>query len=232
MAKSYLHNLLGENERILFSARQHWFILASMIALEIFVMLVIFTVSVVATIMLVNQPLAWAAPVIGFVLLLIPIISMTRDILKWSNHQYIVTNWRVIQISGFINKNIIDSSLEKVNDVKMTQSALGRIFNYGDVEILTASEIGVNLFRRLEDPVHFKTAMINAKESLEFQWTPGPGCSGYPCDDQPARSVAQARHPDRRGIPAEEDSPAGETLIDYYTPVWGALRPTQVYLIL
>lgn len=199
MAKSYLHNLLGENERILFSARQHWFILASMIALEIFVMLVIFTVSVVATIMLVNQPLAWAAPVIGFVLLLIPIISMTRDILKWSNHQYIVTNWRVIQISGFINKNIIDSSLEKVNDVKMTQSALGRIFNYGDVEILTASEIGVNLFRRLEDPVHFKTAMINAKESLESN-----GRRGQVVQDIPAM-INQLDQLRKQGTLTEEE---------------------------
>lgn len=167
MNKSYLHSLLGENERILFSARQHWFILVSMITLEIFVMLVIFAVSVAASITLVANPLVWLAPVIGFLLMLIPIISMTRDILKWSNHQYIVTNWRVIQLSGFINKNIIDSSLEKVNDVKMTQSALGRIFNYGDIEILTASEMGVNLFRRLDDPIHFKTAMLNAKALLE-----------------------------------------------------------------
>jgi uncharacterized membrane protein YdbT with pleckstrin-like domain len=68
---------------------------------------------------------------------------MINDILVWSHHQYIVTNWRVLQISGIFNKNVIDSSLEKVNDVKMTQSFFGRIFNYGNVEILTASELGV-----------------------------------------------------------------------------------------
>jgi uncharacterized membrane protein YdbT with pleckstrin-like domain len=92
---------------------------------------------------------------------------MAHDILVWSHHQYIVTNWRVIQISGIFNKSIIDSSLEKVNDVKMMQSFFGRMFGYGDVEILTASELGVNQFKRIEDPVHFKTAMLNAKEALE-----------------------------------------------------------------
>ncbi len=52
-----------------------------------------------------------------------------------------------MQISGIFNKSVIDSSLEKVNDIKMDQSALGRMFGYGDIEILTASELGVNLFK-------------------------------------------------------------------------------------
>lgn len=167
MAKTYLHSLLGQNERILFTTRKHWFILASMIALEIFIMMLIFAIAFVATLLLINDPLVWLAPVIGFVIMLLPIGSMINDILQWSNHQYIITNWRVIQISGFVNKNITDSSLEKVNDVKMTQSAFGRIFNYGDIEILTASELGINVFKRIDDPVHFKIAMINAKEALE-----------------------------------------------------------------
>jgi uncharacterized membrane protein YdbT with pleckstrin-like domain len=42
--------------------------------------------------------------------------------MKWKNHQYIITNRRVIQINGIVNKNVTDSSLEKVNDVHMTQS--------------------------------------------------------------------------------------------------------------
>jgi uncharacterized membrane protein YdbT with pleckstrin-like domain len=104
---------------------------------------------------------------IGFAVLLLPIITMTIDILNWSNRQYIVTNHRVIQISGVFNKSVTDSSLEKVNDVKMVQSALGRVFDYGDIEILTASELGVNLFKRIESPVQYKIAMLNAKSQLE-----------------------------------------------------------------
>jgi len=83
------------------------------------------------------------------------------------NLQYIVTNRRVMQINGVINKNVIDSSLEKVNDIHLSQSAWGRLFNFGDVEILTASELGVNLFRRIQDPIRFKTTMLNAKENMD-----------------------------------------------------------------
>jgi uncharacterized membrane protein YdbT with pleckstrin-like domain len=107
----------------------------------------------------------------GFLLVLVPLAIMTWDILTWSNRQYIVTNRRVIQISGIFNKNVVDSSLEKVNDVKMSQSFFGRLFDYGDVEILTASETGDNLFKRIGDPVKFKTAMLNAKEKLGYEGT-------------------------------------------------------------
>ena len=48
----------------------------------------------------------------------------------------------------------------------MEISALGRLFNYGEIEILTASEFGANFFRRIEEPINFKTAMLNAKEDL------------------------------------------------------------------
>jgi len=165
MAKSYLESLLSENEKILRVARQHWFILVSTIILEIVLILVILALGITLGVMF--PPFAPLVAGVGAILLLIPIVTMVRDILNWLYRQFIVTNRRVMQISGIFNKNVTDSSLEKVNDVKMVQSALGRIFDYGDIQILTASELGVNLFRRIEEPIKFKTAMLNAKERLE-----------------------------------------------------------------
>jgi len=163
MAKNYLEELLGKNERILLKTRQHWFILFSSIALEILLILII--VGAVITIAVIT-----ASPMVtlGLVLLLIPLVGMLRDIIIWYNRQYIVTNRRVIQISGVLSKDVVDSSLEKVNDVKMNQSVWGRMFDYGDVEILTASETGANTFKQIGDPVKFKTAMLDAKEQLGF----------------------------------------------------------------
>ncbi len=183
MAKSYLDSLLGEHEKIQHIARQHWLILARAIALEIITILVIFiAMGMSAASFPALLPIEF---LVGFVLLMIPVASMVRDILIYTHHEYIVTNLRVIQISGIINKQVIDSSLEKVNDVKLAQSALGRIFNYGDVEILTASELGVNLFRRIENPVQFKTAMLNAKARLDSgeRWV---GAAPAAADNVPA----------------------------------------------
>ncbi|MBN2549625.1 MAG: PH domain-containing protein [Anaerolineales bacterium] len=167
MAQNYIDSLLGEREKIIMVARQHWFILLSMILFEIILTLIFFVGTIFAALLAqAYLSLGWII-FIGFVLMLLPIASMVRDILIFTNHQFIITNRRVIQISGIINKSTTDSSLEKVNDVKMSQSVLGRMFNYGDIEIMTASELGVNLFRRIERPIRFKTAMLNAKESMD-----------------------------------------------------------------
>ncbi|MCI0521749.1 MAG: PH domain-containing protein [Chloroflexi bacterium] len=170
MPKSYVESMLGETEKIILVVRQHSFTLISAILFESAMILIIFAASVVAAVNFI--PFAPLIAVVGFILVVIPIITMTADILNWSNRQYIITNRRVVQISGVFNKNVTDSSLEKVNDVKMEQSALGRVFGYGDVEILTASELGVNKFKRINDPVRFKTAMLNAKERVEHEPAP------------------------------------------------------------
>ncbi len=194
MAKNYIESMLGENERIVLMTRQHWFVLFSMILLEIVVTLVVLVGISVAV---VTFPLAAVGYLLGFV----PLLSMLRDILVWKNHQYIVTNRRVIQVSGIVNKSVVDSSLEKVNDVRMVQSFFGRIFDYGDVEILTASELGVNLFKRIGDPIQFKTAMLNAKEKLGYE---GTGAHVQPANDIPAQ-IAELAELRKQGIVTEAE---------------------------
>ncbi len=197
MAKDYIQSMLGENERILLITRQHWFVLFSTILAEITVSVMLIVIVVVA---MAFFQLAIIA--IGFVLVLLPLVSMLRDILIWSNHEYLVTNRRVIQISGIFNKNVVDSSLEKVNDVKMTQSFFGRMFDYGDVEILTASEIGVNLFKRIGDPVKFKTAMLNAKEKMGFE---GTATHAQPAEKNIPALIAELDELRKKGIVTEAE---------------------------
>ena len=175
MAETYLESLLGDNEKIILVSRQHWFILISSIFLEL---LTILAISIIITLTLIFIPTASPLLALGYLLLFIPLAFMAHDIMVWTNRQYIVTNRRVMQVAGVFNKSVTDSSLEKVNDVKMEQSAMGRVFEYGDIEILTASELGANLFKRIGEPVIFKTVMLNAKERLDF----GEGDEDRPAD--------------------------------------------------
>ena len=165
MAKNYVDSLLGEREKILSVSRQHWFTLVSAIFIEIVIFFVV--LAVVITLSILFPATSLIIVLIGLIVILIPLVTMVMDILNWINRQYIITNRRVVQVSGVVNKNVIDSSLEKVNDIMMVQSVFGRIFNYGDVEILTASEMGANKFRRIAKPIEFKTTLLNAKEKLE-----------------------------------------------------------------
>ena len=194
MTDKYILSMMGENERIVLATRQHWFVLFSAILLEIVV-----TLGVIVAVAIVTATLNFPLASILFVLVLLPIISALHDVLVWKNRQYLVTNRRVIQIAGVFNKNVTDSSLEKVNDVKMTQSFLGRMFGFGDVEILTGSELGVNLFKRIGEPVNFKTAMLNAKEKLGYE---GSGSHGSRADDIPAQ-IAELDELRKKGIVTE-----------------------------
>jgi uncharacterized membrane protein YdbT with pleckstrin-like domain len=162
MATNYLEGLLGEHEKVLLETHQHWFVLFGKIFLELLLIAVIVGASLIAYPF---YPLA----IYGLILVLVPLVGILNDVMVWRNKAFIVTNRRVIQIAGVFNKDVVDSSLEKVNDVKMSQSFLGRMFGFGDIEILTASELGVNLFHQIANPIEFKTAMLNAKERLGFE---------------------------------------------------------------
>jgi len=191
MTNGYLNNLLAENEEVLLVTRQHWIVLFAEILPE-----TILTIALVILISLIW--LMWLPnPLVPFayLLLLLPLFSLLRDVLVWSNRQYIVTNRRVIQIAGVINKDVTDSSLEKVNDVKLEQSFWGRLLNFGNIEILTASELGVNRFSHLGRPVNFKKAMLNAKEQLEQG----------PAQGELVDVIAQLDSLRRRGVLSEEE---------------------------
>jgi uncharacterized membrane protein YdbT with pleckstrin-like domain len=166
----YIQSLMARNESIAFITHQHWIVLLRAFIANLFLCILIVAIVVGLYIVLpLIPPLPPGLrflPLLPLVLLVIPFIRMGFKIIKWWNESYIITNRRVIQTEGIVNKHVIDSSLEKVNDVVLSQSVLGRMMGYGDVEILTASEIGVNRFERISGPVRFKTEMLNQKEDM------------------------------------------------------------------
>ncbi|MBC8077754.1 MAG: PH domain-containing protein [Chloroflexales bacterium] len=167
---AYVDELLGRGESILYIARQHIFVLISRIFTELVLIGLLVAAGVVANAAF-NNPSVTIGPLqTGQLILLITLVisaglllSGLIDYLRWNNEQYIITDRRVIQIRGVLNKEVIDSSLEKINDVELSQSWLGRIFDYGTIEVLTASESGVNAMDRIGHPLDFKRSMLEAK---------------------------------------------------------------------
>ena len=165
---SYARKLLARGEEIVFEGGQHWFVVVGRswwaIILAILVLAVLLFV--------VNPPEAPAdGPVelVAIVLLLVALARIGWVIWGWRNTEFLVTTRRIIRAEGILNKRMADSSLEKVNDAHLTQNLFGRIFGFGDLDILTAAdEMGlVEDFPLLADPVDFKVAMMNQKELLE-----------------------------------------------------------------
>ena len=97
-----------------------------------------------------------------------------------------ITNRRVIQVEGVINKQATDSSLEKINDAVLTQSHLRpdlrvrRPRRPDRVRGRRSTE-----FRMLVHPIAFKKAMLDAKHEYERDGRPAPAT---PCAGPPLRS--------------------------------------------
>jgi uncharacterized membrane protein YdbT with pleckstrin-like domain len=160
MTMGYLEKVLGQNEKVVFATRQHWLVIWRPIVVSI-----ILAALIVAAVIVLLAP-TLGLSVIGLVLLVLPLGRIIMVVLDWVNEEYIVTNRRIIQTEGVFNKRVADSSLEKVNDVVMSQSFWGRIWGYGEIEIMTASEIGVNKLHQVANPVRFKTTMLDQKEAM------------------------------------------------------------------
>lgn len=162
---SYIDKLLGASERIIFRTKRHAFVLLGSIFKELLVLAVVIVGAVVA------QSLTFAQK--GFLeiallfIAVIAIISMLMDFMRWQSEEFIITNRRVIHSAGIFSKKVLDSSLSKINDVVLEQNLFGRMFGYGTIRILTASDEVINLLDRISHPVEFKQAMLNAKAEME-----------------------------------------------------------------
>jgi uncharacterized membrane protein YdbT with pleckstrin-like domain len=114
---------------------------------------------------------------------------MLLRIWAWWNKQYVVTNRRIIQVTGTVSKRVSDTLLEKINDIMMEQSAVGRLLRFGDIEIIAGSESGIDVFHRIADPIGFKKELLDQKadlgsldvfEKLEEQGAEAPSTDDVP----------------------------------------------------
>ena len=192
---AYLDNLLASGEQPLRREHQHWFVVAA----DARYAFVAWVVAIAVWFLSGVAPEA-VRPVLGWVMVVLIVgglLYLGWQILRWQNEEFVVTTRRVLQTEGVVNKRVIDSSLEKINDAILTESIFGRIFHFGDLEILTASESGISRLRMLRQADDFKRTMLEAKHELELELSgarpmPGPAIrTGVPAAPlQPAIATA------------------------------------------
>jgi hypothetical protein len=211
---SYARNLLSRGEEVVFETRQHWFAVFAQVWLYALLAVIALAVVIWQTSMGEWQ-LRGLLQVIGLVVLLGSLVRIGVYLWAWQNQEYLVTTRRVIKAEGIFNKQMGDSSLEKINDAHLTQSWLGRIFAFGHLDIMTASDDpgAVDDFPMMADAVEFKIAMLNAKEVLGRPELARPAAQ-HPAP-MPAMQRAEAMPP-RAGSdrvqavsPQQEATPAG-----------------------
>jgi hypothetical protein len=198
---AYLNNLLAAGEQPIRREHQHWFVLAADARYAIFAWIAAVALLFLSGSILANAP--DIQRVIGWIVVVLVVGGLLYfgwQVLRWTNEEFVVTSRRVLQSEGVINKRVVDSSLEKINDAVLSQSIFGRMFGFGDLDILTASESGISRLRMLRQPDDFKRAMLDAKHDLEMELSgarplPSPAMRAPAPVPQPTPAAAPAAPP-------------------------------------
>ncbi len=204
---NYAESLLASGERVLRRAHQHWFVFVSNARWAVFA-LIASAVLTALRVWLNGSGAIWnILSWITLAVFVFGVLSFLWSILRYRNEEYLITNRRLIHVEGVINKTTTDSALEKINDAVLSESLFGRMFGFGDLDVLTASEQGIERLRMLRDAKDFKKAMIEAKHELEIE-VGRPTMPPIRTEQAPAPAPVPAPAPAPAPVPDRVDTSA------------------------
>ena len=129
---SYIDDSLVEGEKLLHRARISWWSQFGLIVLGLVLLVVVVGLFF----------LAWAW------------------ITVWST-EVAITNRRVIAKTGFIKRSTVEINLEKVEALKVEQSFMGRMLNYGTI-FISGAGTSVAPIHDIADPLVFRRKFMEA----------------------------------------------------------------------
>ena len=80
---------------------------------------------------------------------------------KWTTER-VLTNKRYIQKTGWIKRNSEGISLDRIEEVNLKQSIVGRIFGFGTVD-LSGTGSGEITLKYIDDPLAFQKQLNNQR---------------------------------------------------------------------
>ena len=87
--------------------------------------------------------------------IVISVIILVKDIILIYVSEYAITNKRVISKLGLIRRDVEEMNLGSIESVNLKQSIVGRIFNYGDINISGRGSSQV-IFKQADSPVEIR----------------------------------------------------------------------------
>lgn len=89
----------------------------------------------------------------SWILFFIPLIYV---VLLYITTEFAVTNQRVVIKYGILSKNVEEAPLDKIQNISLRQSFIGRLLGYGTMSVQTAATFGRDTFRYVDRPIQIK----------------------------------------------------------------------------
>ncbi len=148
----YVQKVLQPGETVILETKVHWLIYLP----ALFCLLLAVAGGVIYVIEPAEKILVYGPIGLG---LLLGVPNVIGAWLTRRTTEIAVTDRRMIYKRGFIRRHTIEMNMEKVESVDVTQSILGRIFDYGDV-LVRGTGHGLEPLRMIEKPLAFRSAII------------------------------------------------------------------------
>jgi membrane protein YdbS with pleckstrin-like domain len=150
---------LRASEEIALVARQHWIVLSRPLGVTLFLL------GCLVAAWFVDRP--WLVPISGTLFATSGIWLLWRW-LEWRCDLWAVTSQRVIDENGVLAVRVVDSPLDTIHNVTCTQTLLGRVLNYGTVNVQTAAEHGSTTIPRAGGPADVRETILDLKEQYRY----------------------------------------------------------------
>ena len=166
---SYIESMLLHDEAIIYTGRKHFTMVLGQVLTEVILLgLTGVAMWLVGKVLVLyeqtdNALVVYVMYGVLVVAALVLLVSAILDYMRWYNDCVVLTNQRIMKFEGLFNRHMVESSLDKINDVALNQTIFGRLIGYGDITILTAAETGIQEMRNIADPVSFKRALAEAR---------------------------------------------------------------------
>jgi uncharacterized membrane protein YdbT with pleckstrin-like domain len=106
------------------------------------------------------------AQLVVAVFLFVSLWRLTDRLILFLSSEFGVTSKRVLGKTGFIRRTSLDIVLGKVEAIRLSQSILGRVLNYGDIEV-TGTGGTDEVLRFIPDPLVFRKVVQEQLAALE-----------------------------------------------------------------
>jgi uncharacterized membrane protein YdbT with pleckstrin-like domain len=99
----------------------------------------------------------------AYALALVAVVLLIQQWFQWWVTEIAVTNRRVIYKKGLIRRQTNEMNMNKVESVKIDQSILGRMLDYGNVMILGTGE-GFETLRTIASPIELRNSIVTGRD--------------------------------------------------------------------
>ncbi len=99
------------------------------------------------------SPVRWSIAIVAAAVVSISLLGLVRRVMRWNRRRLVVTDRRVLLLSGAFSRRVTSISLDAIHDLQIHLSATGRVLRYGSVIATTGGRRGPLLgLRRLPHP--------------------------------------------------------------------------------